>query len=175
MLFATLHLMGGRAEAPLRHGLQGAYQPLVYDGPRRSAPVEEVRLTEAPAPPPVQPAPQAEVIPVAFAAAPEPRVTLALPLVDGAAPRATVAEPAAVAGPEPVISYVIGSSVNVRLGPSAQTEALTKLNRGEAVLVLPSDTPGWSMIRIEGDGVEGYIASRFLGEAPQDGLFGPID
>ena len=37
---------------------------------------------------------------------------------------------------------------------------LARLARGEAVLVLPSDTPGWSMIQIEGDGVEGYVASR---------------
>ncbi len=65
--------------------------------------------------------------------------------------------------------YVSGSSVNVRSGPSAETEALTRLSRGEAVLAMPSDTPGWSMIRIEGDGVEGYIASRFLTESATQG------
>jgi hypothetical protein len=42
-------------------------------------------------------------------------------------------------------------------------------------MVLPSDTPGWSMIRIEGDGLEGYIASRFLGDPPQDGIFAPVN
>ncbi len=101
-------------------------------------------------------------------------LTLALPLVDA---RKTPPAPAVVNvdAVQPTVQYVTASSVNVRQGPSAETEALARLPRGEAVLVLPSDTPGWSMIRIEGDGIEGYIASRFLGGRPGDGLFSSID
>jgi uncharacterized protein YgiM (DUF1202 family) len=106
-------------------------------------------------------------------------LTLALPLVE--APPAAGPSPAAAAAPPtetdaaPVVHYVAANTVNVRAGPSAQSESLTKLDRGEAVLVLPSDTPGWSMIRIEGDGLEGYIATRFLGDPPQDGIFTPVN
>jgi hypothetical protein len=106
-------------------------------------------------------------------------LTLALPLVDAEAPRTaelTLAEePPAGAEAAPTLQYVMANTVNVRTGPSADTKSLAKLDRGEAVTVLPSDTPGWSMIRIEGDGLEGYIASRFLGDLPQDGIFAPVN
>ena len=154
----------------------------------------------APAPAPASAAPVARVQPkpagssaisAAFATAnaeagagsdplAEQSLTLALPLVDAAAPGPLPAsdpavEPPADAGAAPALRYVVANTVNVRTGPSADTESLTKLSRGEAVLVLPSDTPGWSMIRIEGDGLEGYIASRFLGDPPQDGIFTPVN
>ena len=113
-------------------------------------------------------------------------LTLALPLVEPApaparaAPaRATVAEPVAPPAPPadatPRLQYVVADTVNVRAGPSAKTDSLTRLDRGEAVQVLPSDTPGWSMIRLEGDGVEGYVATRFLGDPPSDGIFTPVN
>jgi hypothetical protein len=172
----------------------------------RPADLAVVQQTAAPAPPKADPAPApasaasaaapqaapsgSSVISAAFATAEATSVagsdmqaaqslTLALPLVDAAAPGAAasdpVVEPATAADAAPTLQYVVANTVNVRTGPSAETESLTKLNRGEAVLVLPSDTPGWSMIRIEGDGLEGYIATRFLGEAPSDGIFTPVN
>jgi hypothetical protein len=106
-------------------------------------------------------------------------LTLALPLVDAEAPRTAAStsavEPPTGAETAPTLQYVMANTVNVRTGPSADTKSLAKLDRGEAVMVLPSDTPGWSMIRIEGDGLEGYIASRFLGDPPQDGIFAPVN
>ena len=153
------------------------------------------KAAPAPAPAPAslasvarpQPAPAgSSVISAAFATAeagPDMQaaqsLTLALPLVDAATsadPASDpVAETAAGADAAPTLQYVVANTVNVRSGPSAETESLTKLGRGEAVLVLPSDTPGWSMIRIEGDGLEGYIATRFLGDPPQDGIFTPVN
>jgi hypothetical protein len=62
---------------------------------------------------------------------------------------------------------VIGSkSANVRSGPGKDFSVVGKLSRGESVtLVSQSDGPdGWSLIRIEGDGVEGYVATRLLAE-----------
>lgn len=57
-------------------------------------------------------------------------------------------------------------SVNVRSGPGTEFDVVERLVRGDSVLVVANaDAPaGWSMIRIEGDGVEGYVASRLLSE-----------
>ncbi len=191
-LFATLYVLG-RDGGPVRDGLAGRVPPLIASAEREVTPATRIVEVQTPqpkaaqrtarvtpvvtqAPEPVaapQQAPRSAVIAAAFAIEEGPDetgLTLALPLVDAdtAAP-----QPQALAetdkASEPVIMYVSGSSVNVRGGPSAESEALTKLARGEAVLVLPSDTPGWSMIRIEGDGVEGYVASRFLTESATQG------
>jgi hypothetical protein len=45
---------------------------------------------------------------------------------------------------------------------------LGSLPQGEQVLVVIEDMPvdGWSRVRLEGDGVEGYIATRLLSELP---------
>ena len=57
-------------------------------------------------------------------------------------------------------------SVNVRAGPGKDFSVVDRLVRGESVLVVvQGEGPdGWSLIRIEGDGVEGYVASRLLTE-----------
>jgi uncharacterized protein YgiM (DUF1202 family) len=63
-----------------------------------------------------------------------------------------------------VVRVVVGSSVNVREGPSTEAVVLGKLLRGEEVLVIRSEANGWARVRIEGDGIEGYVATRFLSE-----------
>ena len=62
------------------------------------------------------------------------------------------------------ILRVRASSANVRGGPGTNYAAIGKLQRGDEVLVVlePQATGGWARIRIEGDGVEGYVASRLL-------------
>jgi uncharacterized protein YgiM (DUF1202 family) len=64
------------------------------------------------------------------------------------------------------VFYVNAPSVNVREGPGKDHAVLDSLPRGEAVLVLVegAGSDGWSLVRVEGDGVEGYIASRLLAE-----------
>ncbi|MCA3558693.1 MAG: SH3 domain-containing protein [Rhodobacter sp.] len=108
-----------------------------------------------------------------------PGLTLALPpaqtAASGDAAGQPPAPPAANAGAAPQMQYVLADTVNVRAGPSVRTDSLIRLDRGEAVQVLPSDTPGWSKIRLQGDGREGYVASRFLGDAPGDGIFTPAN
>ena len=186
-IFVTM-LIGGREGGAVRYGLvPGKMASLVYDAPAKvqvaaqtvpqgAEPVAVTRAVQTAAAP-VQAEPAGGLIEAAFVA-PEATggltqtgLTLALPLV-AAQDAEPLADAVQTAPDEPVVQYVIGSSVNVRQGPSADSEALTKLPRGEAVQVIASNTPGWSLIRIEGDGVEGYIASRFLSGAPQDGLFG---
>lgn len=58
--------------------------------------------------------------------------------------------------------YVAGNSLNVRSGPSTNDAVVGKLTRGEATLVVWREGPDWARIRIEGDGIEGYVAMRFL-------------
>ena len=72
--------------------------------------------------------------------------------------------------PEPVVTappvadpvrYVGVAAVNVRGGPSTGHPVLGRLTRGDAALVLGT-ADGWAHILIEGDGVDGYVAAKFL-------------
>lgn len=62
------------------------------------------------------------------------------------------------------IQYIAAKSVNVRQGPGKEHGVLGRVLEGEAVLVVAEGegADGWSLIRIEGDGIEGYVASRLL-------------
>jgi uncharacterized protein YgiM (DUF1202 family) len=60
------------------------------------------------------------------------------------------------------IYYVTASSVNVREAPSTEASVLGKLGAGEAALVITDVDGEWARIVIQGDGMEGYVAMRFL-------------
>ena len=84
-----------------------------------------------------------------------------------------VARPEAIAavalGAEPDVQnlrYVAGDMVNVRMGPSKDTNVVAKLGRGEAVTLVSDADPDWAEILIEGDGLQGYVAKRLLRAAP---------
>src|SRR3990167_4139741 len=90
-----------------------------------------------------------------------------------AKPVMTTPEPTVLA--EPVVMaaettgrvlYIDAKSVNVRSGPGKDFAVVDRLKRDEAVLVVSEGEgpDGWSLIRIEGDGVEGYVAARLLRE-----------
>jgi hypothetical protein len=117
---------------------------------------------------PVLPAAEvAEVTPVPEPAAEDNGVftlsNYADPVIETPVAPEAAAEPAG----EGEIWYVDGSSVNVRAGPSTDDEVVGKLSRGEATLVVWREGEDWARIRIEGDGIEGYVATRFLTpEAP---------
>ncbi|MES2666392.1 MAG: SH3 domain-containing protein [Pseudomonadota bacterium] len=170
-MFAAL-LIGGEDRGQLRPGLALAKA--------------EGRLNLAPAPPPevlpvvaVQPAPKIapRVTQVLKPAAPRPAV------VPAAATPRSVAQPVftlsgqtAAPLPEPEIDrqatpptlsegqvwYVTAKSVNVRQGPSTEAAVLGKLGQGEAATVMWQEGDDWARIIIEGDGLEGYVATRFL-------------
>lgn len=92
----------------------------------------------------------------------------ATPVAFAVEPPAPVAA-LATAEPEPEalpVRYVTASSLNVRDGPSTRFAVVGKLTRGEAALVVWTETNGWSRIRIEGDGIEGYVSSKLLTDAP---------
>lgn len=107
----------------------------------------------------IAPTPEPEVVEVAFAPA---KPVMTTPVAD------PVAEAVSPPQPEPTgrILYIDAKSVNVRSGPGKDFDVVDRLKRDEAVLVVSEGEgpDGWSLIRIEGDGVEGYVAARLLRE-----------
>jgi len=76
-----------------------------------------------------------------------------------------VAEPAKVAAltkPQIPVLYVTASRVNVRGGPSTANPVIGSVEFADSVQILSDPEQDWVMIRVEGDGVEGYVASKFL-------------
>lgn len=57
---------------------------------------------------------------------------------------------------------VEASALNVRNGPSTSDAVVGRLTRSQTVTVLSQTADGWTQIRHDGDGTEGWVASRFL-------------
>ncbi len=115
--------------------------------------------------------PGSQEAPVALAAAPEalPQDVVVASFVPEKPLMAAPAVEAVVevaAQPEGKLFYVASDVANVREGPGKDHAVIEKLLKGESVLVVShgEGPDGWSLIRIEGDGVEGYVASRLLTE-----------
>ena len=103
--------------------------------------------------------------PTKVAAATAAAIPAAVPLVTEVA--AVTALPAPLPEPEipgGTLFSVVSRQVNVREGPGTTFPVVGSLSRGEQILVVLDDSPveGWSRVRLEGDGVEGYIATRLL-------------
>lgn len=64
--------------------------------------------------------------------------------------------------PERIIWFVTGSRVNVRQGPSTKYGILDKVLYGDAAEIISDPEADWVKIRIEGDGVEGFVMKRFM-------------
>jgi uncharacterized protein YgiM (DUF1202 family) len=96
--------------------------------------------------------------------------TPAEPATDSSQIAAIVAEVAAETAREPdkLVLFVAVNTANVREGPSTEFPVIEKLTRGEAVSVLAaSDEPdGWTLIAIEGDGLQGYVSNELLADQP---------
>lgn len=166
-MFLTL-LIGGEDNGQVRQGLLNADAPV-------NRPV--VRTAAAPeAATPQATAPKADVTLAAFAPT-TPAATKVEAAKPGSAPivggfvvmeadkaAAVVPAPEAEPAPELPIMYVSSRSVNVRGGPSTDYEVVGRLTRAEAVTVVSPEQDGWVQIRIEGDGIDGYIAARLLSE-----------
>lgn len=75
--------------------------------------------------------------------------------------------PVAVAAAAPALSEggdwrsVRVNSANVRGGPSTAHAVVARVTRGEEVEIVAT-ADGWAHIRIQGDGVDGWIAERLL-------------
>jgi len=161
-------LIAGQDKGQVRQGLMtppAAPQvraPIVASAPGRATQPKAIEAVFMP----TQPVRVAPVVAVAPQAAEVTRPEIAQP--EQAEPE--LAQPdlaqADVAQPEPQAQFatVSARSVNVRSGPSKTEAVIGRLVNGEQVLVVVEENPveGWSLIRIEGDGIEGYVASRLL-------------
>lgn len=164
----TVLLIAGEDRGQLRPGLANA--PVVT-GETAPEPVAEAPVLLAAAPVAAPDAAPAEVAPVsapvtvATATTPETEAAIAETVFSLA--NYSTEEPIAVVAqdqPEPTgnVAYVDARSVNVREGPGTGNPVLTRLTRGEAVTIVSTDDTGWARIRLEGDGVEGFIAMEYL-------------
>lgn len=102
--------------------------------------------------------PEPELVEVAFAPV--------RPVMTAPPPEPVVEATPTPSEPAGRILYIDAKSVNVRSGPGKDFDVVDRLKRGEAVLVVSEGEgpDGWSLIRIEGDGTEGYVAARLLRE-----------
>ena len=114
----------------------------------------------------VEPAREAALRKVAFTRPlPEDRLPLSLPLVhpDSSPPEVrVVASPLTDTLDGQEIRFIRARSVNVREGPSTQTDVIGQLAQGEAILVLWTEDNGWAHVLVEGDGIAGYVKSDLL-------------
>lgn len=150
-LYACLAFLGAD-HGQKRMGLTGAYQAHAL-----AAATAEGALPVAPAPkaPSVKAAAAIPAAPVA-AAAPTPAITATL----SAATRAAAPAHAEVSLAD--IRRVLVKSVNIRRGPSVDEKVLDRLGRDEEVLVVGEAGDGWLHVRIEGDGIDGFVLGEFL-------------
>lgn len=141
-----------------------------------AAPADAPKPTPAPAPvetaaaePVVESLPAADPVRTVVQAVEDPVFTLSalgnelVPGEDGTPLQEPQAEPEAqtLAG-EGTIWFVSANSVNVRAAPSTDAEILGKLGSGEATLLVETVDEDWARIVIQGDGVEGFVALRYL-------------
>lgn len=75
----------------------------------------------------------------------------------------------ALTQPDFRVLFVTADRVNVREGPSTAEPVLGSVEFAEAVQVLTDPGQPWVLIRIEGDGIEGYMSSKFLAEINPEG------
>jgi len=73
------------------------------------------------------------------------------------------AAPKGKTAPGSAFRSVKADSANVRAGPSTGHPVVGRLTRSEEVEVMETSASGWVRIRIQGDGIEGWIAGRLLG------------
>lgn len=184
-LFAAL-MIAGEDRGQLRPGLAEAAAKKALDVAESPEPAAEAEaVTVVAAEPAAKPAakPVAEPAHVVARAEPEPYVEPERQLVteveepvfslSSVGNEAVPDAPAQQAAPEVAdggagtIWYVVADSVNVRAEPSTEAEVLGKLGSGEATLLVQAVDDEWARIVIQGDGVEGFVAMRYLSpEAP---------
>jgi hypothetical protein len=160
-MFATM-MVGGQDRGQLRPGLaQAALEAAQNPAPAAPIAPEPILAATDTAAAPADVAPVATPVVVEQAAPPVANATA--PVFSLATySDATAPAPQAPATTEGTLAYIAGRSVNVREGPGRENPVLTKLSRGEAVTVVWQDDTGWSRIRMEGDGLEGYVSTEFL-------------
>lgn len=132
--------------------------------PQDSAAIATALPLTAPEPATAQ-TPETWIIPAAAPASDHSKPTAAQPRMPGPALRPSP-EHRATDQVQPqdtsAIFTVTANRLNVRAGPSTQDGVLGQITRGEEVRVLSDPTAPWVRIRVEGDGIEGWVARSLL-------------
>ena len=91
-------------------------------------------------------------------------------------PRPETAPLPVIARPEPVepevteaplnLRWITANTANVRARASRNSALTGKAERGQEVLVLWEEPNGWVRIRVEGDGLDGFVHKSLLTETP---------
>lgn len=141
-LFLVLALFGRnapeeQAKAPVIEATRIAASPVVQAQPATIEPPS---------------APAAVITPLFVKSAPRPALAVSPEYLDATPAVATATSD---------IRTVTAGTLNVRARPSGSAARVDSVTRGEEVLVI-SEQDGWAKIRIEGDGIEGWVAAKFL-------------
>lgn len=178
VMFVAL-LIAGEDKGQMRPGLASAVaqgEEIVVLERREVPPVvlpepppAKAGLSELPPPIQVQPAPAIATY-TPEPETPEPAPVFTLSALPGVSAASVIEDPAAAPDPvetaAPDVWYVEASSVNVREAPSADSYVVGKLVAGEAVRVIGDPGAEWVEVAVEGDGLQGYVAGRFLTPDP---------
>lgn len=142
-------LIGGEDRGQERAGLRGAYAiDLAAPAPigEPGTPAAETSRSAAAVPPAQLPAATLRVLP-----APQPALL-----------QTAAADPApAPDSPAMPLLTVTADAANVRDGASRAAAVIGRLERGESVQLV-EEVGDWVHVRIEGDGVEGFVHRRLL-------------
>lgn len=181
LLFAVMFLtmlIGGRDQGQVRQGLllPPIHAPL--DGPAPMADPAKLASGSRVADPaatlatfvPVAPPAPAVTAPAVVARAATAPDTPAVPEPEPVFSLANAGQDSTPAAPAPAaaspLRWVSANAINVREGPSTGHAVVGRLTRNESVTVVSEAADGWLRIRIEGDGVEGFVAARLLSATP---------
>ncbi|ESW60685.1 MAG: hypothetical protein Q27BPR15_10605 [Rhodobacter sp. CACIA14H1] len=151
--FYLVLLIGGEDRGQQRMGLTGAYAAAI---PVQLAP------TQAP------PAPAAPETATAAVATPADSLRI-LPLPEAPVAEATLQDATLTAAPAPdpfnnptvTLRTITAEAANVRASASRNAAVIGRLERGEIVQML-EQTGDWVHIRIEGDGIDGFVHRRLI-------------
>ena len=142
-------LIGGQDRGQLRQGLIGV--------PEAAPVVTAAAFDPAKIAPEAAPVELATFVPVA-----PPAPAVPAPVIRVAAAQPAAPDPVVETPPVLPVRYVRAGSINMRDGPSTRNAVIGRLTRNEAVSLVGDAGDGWVLIRIEGDGAEGYVAARLL-------------
>lgn len=146
--FYLVLLIGGEDRGQQRMGLAGAY---AVEAPPLVPPEDPVALSETTRPA-AMPADTIRILP-----APEPATVQPASLTE------TPANP--MNNPTVTLRTITAEAANVRDGASRNAAVIGRLDRGEIVQWL-GQSGDWVHIRIEGDGIDGYVHRRLVSTDP---------
>ena len=156
--FYLVLLIGGEDRGQERMGLRGAYDIALAPAETTAAPAADAAAAPAPAP-----LTQASTAPDTLRVLPAPGT----PVIQPASLTEATPEPSPDPGfndfnnPTVTLRFITADAANVRDAGSRNAAVIGRLERGEIVQVI-AEQGDWVHIRIEGDGIDGYVHRRLV-------------